>query len=747
MNLVIVESPAKGRTIKNILGANFKVLASFGHVRDLPEKKLGIDTRNNFEPEYIIPAKSRKTIKLLKEEASKADNLYLATDYDREGEAIAWHITEAVGLGNSKSHATRGGQTPTAEGKAFNSKVKRIAFHEITKPAVLEAIKKPRAINMDLVNAQQGRRVLDRLVGYKLSPFLWRKVASGLSAGRVQSVAVRLVVEREQEIRKFTPEEFWLIVAELSKKDDKSAKGRSASGEKTFKTQLVEINEKRIEKLSIKNQAQAQKILDKLKGAIWQVRDLKTETKNRYPAPPFTTSTLQQEAAQKFHFSPKQTMKIAQGLYEDGLITYMRTDSVQISSLAISQARKVINKKYGDNYLSEKPRIYRTKTIRAQEAHEAIRPTNLERCEILGMENSLRLYNLIWQRMIASQMHEASFFQTKVHIKAKDYGFEASGLKMRFDGFLKIYQTEEIRKDQFLPELKKNEKLDLKKLEKNQRFTEPPSRYSEATLIRELEKRGIGRPSTYAPTLSTIIDRGYVEKTQGKLTAKEIGEIVTDLLVKHFPEIVDYNFTAKMEEDLDQIALGRREWQKVISEFYEPFSKELIAKSKEVSKQEITEEETDKKCPKCGKNLKIKLGRYGKFLACSGFPECKYTAPILENLPASLSREKCPKCDKKMLIKEGKFGPFLACEGYPKCKFTKNLEVVAKIKCPNCGGKIVRKTTRKGRVFWGCVNFPKCKTAYWDEPLEKKCPKCGGVLTLNEKTKLLKCSGCSYSTK
>lgn len=712
MNLVIVESPAKGRTIKNILGANFKVLASFGHVRDLPEKKLGIDTRNNFEPEYIIPAKSRKTIKLLKEESSKADDLYLATDYDREGEAIAWHILQAI---NAK-------------------KGKRITFHEITKPAVLEAIKNPRPIDMNLVDAQQGRRVLDRLVGYKLSPFLWHKVAQGLSAGRVQSVAVRLVVEREREVRKFKPEEFWQIEVELSKKD----------GGKTFKATLVEQDGKRLEKLAIKNQGQAQEILDDLRDANYQVRDIKKEIKSRYPAPPLVTSTLQQEAARRFHFSPKQTMKIAQGLYEDGLITYMRTDSVQVSPIALAQAKKVITGKFGQEYLPEKARIYRTRTLGAQEAHEAIRPTDLARSEILGEETRVRLYNLIWQRMVASQMKEAIFDETKVNIKAANFGFGANGAKMKFDGFLKVYRIdEENQKEQIIPNLEINEELNLRKLNKNQKFTEPPPRYSEATLIRELEKRGIGRPSTYAPTLSTIIDRGYVEKITGKLMPKEIGEIVTDLLVKHFPEIVDYNFTAKMEEELDAIALGRRKWQKVIADFYGPFAKDLAQKSKEVSKQELTEVETDKKCPDCGQQLKIKLGRYGKFLACSGFPKCKYTAPLLESHPAAL-KEKCPKCGKSLLAKEGKFGPFLACEGYPKCKFTKNLEIPAKVKCPNCGGKIVRKTSRKGKVFWGCANFPKCKTAFWDEPQEKKCPKCQNILTLNQNTKLLKCSGCDY---
>jgi len=717
VNLIIVESPAKGKTIKNILGKGYEVLASFGHVRDLPQKELGVDVKHNFEPKYVIPAKARKNIKLLKNELTKVDDVYLATDYDREGEAIAWHVVKALGLNEKK--------------------VQRITFHEITKPAVLEAIKKPRKIDMNLVDAQQGRRVLDRLVGYKLSPFLWQKVAQGLSAGRVQSVAVRLIVEKEREIRNFKSQEFWSIEANLAKINDKQI----------FKAILTEEEGKPVEKLTIKNQAQAQKILNDLKNAIFQVKDVKSLVKNRYPAPPFTTSTLQQEAARKLHFSPKQTMRIAQGLYEDGLITYMRTDSVQVSPLAIEEAQKVISEKYGQNYLPEKPRFYRTKTLGAQEAHEAIRPTSLKIGQISGDEQRTNLYNLIWQRMLASQMKEAIFEETLAQIAASKYGFEGKGSKMKFNGYLKVYLGEECPKEQILPPLLKDEKLNLISLEKNQRFTEPPVRYSEATLIRELEKRGIGRPSTYAPTVSVIIDRGYVEKVQSKLEPKEIGEIVTDLLVEHFPEIIDYNFTAKIEDELDQIALGRRQWQKVISQFYEPFSKELATKIKEVSKQAITEEETDKICPSCGQKLKIKLGRYGKFLACSGFPECKYTSPLLDKLASgtpTLVKEKCPKCGQELLLKEGKFGQFLACQGYPKCKFTKNIIIEAKVKCPNCGGKIVRKTTRKGKVFWGCANFPKCKTAFWNEPQSETCPKCHSILTLNNRTKVLKCSQCEY---
>jgi len=729
MHLVIVESPAKGRTIKNILGNGYKVLASFGHVRDLPQKELGVDLKNNFQPKYTVPAKARKIVQILKKEIAKADNLYLATDYDREGEAIAWHIIKAVGLDKSKT------QNPKL-------KTARITFHEITKPAVLEALRHPREIDMNLVDAQQARRVLDRLVGYKLSPFLWQKVAQGLSAGRVQSVAVRLVVEREREIRQFIPQEYWQIEAELAKK----------GANQTFKAILVAKDGQKIEKLAIKNQKQAQEILDDLEGASYQVQDIQVETKTRWPQPPFTTSTLQQEAARRFGFSARQTMRLAQGLYEDGLITYMRTDSVQVSPLAVAQARQVIAKKYGHDYLPAQGRIYKTKTIRAQEAHEAIRPTDLSRQEILGQSDRQKLYDLIWKRMLASQMKEAVFEETNVNIAAKNFGFRATGVKIKFDGFLKVVGQTEEAKLPVIPPLVVKEMLDLKNLKKSQNFTEPPPRYSEGTLVRELEKRGIGRPSTYAPTLATIIERGYVEKIQGKLIPKEIGEIVNDLLVEHFPSIVDYKFTSKMEEELDEIAEGRLKWQKVIGEFYEPFAKVLKEKSQAVTKKAL-EEDYDKNCPECGKPLKIKIGRFGKFLACSGFPECKYTEPLLENhvgeeksqkITQEIAKEKCPQCGKNLVVKEGKFGTFLACEGYPQCQFTKSIEIPANVPCPNCGGRLLKKRTRSGKIFWGCENYPQCQTAFWDEPQTKRCPKCQGILTLNSKLKILKCSQCDW---
>jgi len=685
MNLVIVESPAKGRTIEKYLGKDYKVLASFGHVRDLPTKTLGVDTKKDFQPEYVVPPKAKRVVSSLKKEIASAENLYLATDYDREGEAIAWHLIEAI---------------------RPKKKVQRITFTEVTKGAIENAIKSPRQIDMNLVDAQQARRVLDRLVGYKLSPFLWKKVAQGLSAGRVQSVAVRLIVEREREIKKFVLQEYWEIVATLSKE------------KKAFKAALSEKDSKKIDKLEIKSDKDAQRVLDELKNARYLVSDIKTATKKRYPSPPFTTSTLQMEAGNKLGYTAKQTMKLAQDLYEQGQITYMRTDSVNISPIAANAAAKVIAKKFGQNYSLPSPRFFKTKAKGAQEAHEAIRPTNLNLTaeKIAITDKHAKLYNLIWKRMIASQTKEAEIDETNVKIKAGRYGFSATGQKIRFDGFLRIYNG--LQKDIELPNLAQGDEVSLENLEKIQHFTEPPPRYSEGGLIKELEKRGIGRPSTYAPTISVIQDRGYVEKIEGKFVPKDIGIAVCDILLEHFPDIVDYEFTSHMEEELDDIAEGKLKWQPVIREFYDPFSKNLANKMETVSKNDLAEK-TDEKCPNCGKDLMIKLGRYGKFLACSGFPECKYTRPLgKEGKPAEPQKtdEKCPKCGKDLVLKESRFGKFLACSGYPGCKYTKNIVIESKVKCPDCGGKLIQKRTRKGRTFWGCENYPKCKRAYWKEP-------------------------------
>jgi len=714
MNLVIVESPAKGKTIEKYLGPDYKVLASFGHVRDLPQKKLGVDTKKNFEPMYEIPAKAEKVLKELRAQLKLAKKLYLATDYDREGEAIAWHLVEAL--------------KPKIE-------TKRITFHEITKPAIEEAIKNPREIDLNLVDAQQARRILDRLVGYKLSPFLWRKVAQGLSAGRVQSVALRLIVEKEREIKAFIPVEYWNFEAKLENKEKTS-----------FLAQLTKENGKSLDKLAIKTAKEAEKIKNELQGADFLVADIISSEKNRLPSAPFTTSTLQQEAARKLGYSVKQTMMVAQKLYEAGHITYMRTDSVNISPIALAQAQKVITEKYGAEFALEKPRIYQTKSKGAQEAHEAIRPTDLsvipEKAHFEDKES--RLYKLIWARMLASQMAPARFSEEKATILAKTYTFEAKGLKTVFDGFLKAYRDEETA-DKTLPKLVKDEKLNLLELLTEQRFTEPPARFGEGSLIKELEKRGIGRPSTYAPTISTIVDRGYVQKTEGKLLPEEIGLSVNDILVEHFPEIVDYNFTAEMEEKLDQIAEGKFPWEPVIKDFYVPFSKHLAEKMESVPKTKM-DEETDEKCPNCSKPLSIKMGRFGKFYACTGFPECKFTRPLVKDIKGGpklpeATDEKCPKCGKPMVMKEARFGPFLACSGYPDCKQTKNIEIASTVPCPKCSSKLLYRRTRKGRGFWGCSAYPKCKTAFWDEPTTEKCKLCGNMMVKN-KSGQLKCSEC-----
>ncbi len=668
MRLVIVESPAKGNTIKNFLGSGYRVLASYGHVRDLPKSELGVDIENDFEPKYVIPPKSRKTITLLKKAAEEADIIILAVDEDREGESIAWHLTQALNLNGKKEY-------------------QRIAFHEITKQAIEEALKNPRKIDMALVDAQQARRILDRIVGYKLSPFLWKKIARGLSAGRVQSVAVRLVVEREREIEAFTPQEYWTIEA-LLKKD------------KEFKALLVKKDNKALEKLAIKNKGETEKITKDLKGTDYRVEGVEKKEVKRNPLPPFTTSYLQQEAWRKFRFPARKTMQIAQQLYEKGLTTYHRTDSLNLSNLALGTAKKFITENFGQNYYQF--RRYRTKG-RAQEAHEAIRPTYPDRTpEKVKLETQQKkLYQLIWQRFIACQMAQAVFNSTAVDIVAKNYTFRATGQTLKFDGFLKVYPIK--YKEEELPFLKKNDVLELIKLLPAQHFTQPAPRYTEATLIKALEENGIGRPSTYALILSTIQERNYIEKDeQRRFKPTEIGTLVNDLLVNHFPKIVDIKFTAKMEEELDEIAEREKEWVPVIREFYAPFEKNLKRKYEEVSKKEITEKPTKKTCPKCKAPLVVRMGKFGQFYACSAFPKCRYTEPLEKNVLGI----KCPKCKK---------------------------------------GEIVEKRTKKGKIFYGCNRFPKCDFALWDKPTKEKCPDCGFLLVQTKRGQI-KCSNkeCDY---
>jgi len=643
MNLVIVESPTKAKTIKQFLGKNYDVESSFGHVRDLPEKELGIDTEHDFKPKYIIIPKAKKRIAKLKKEAAKTNLVILATDEDREGEAIAWHLAQALELDKSK--------------------VNRIAFHEITKEAIEEALKNPRDIDMYLVDAQQARRILDRLVGYKLSPFLWEKVAKGLSAGRVQSVAVRLIVERQKEIDEFKLEEYWTIEAEFEK------------DAKSFIAKLAKKDEKTIPKLEIKTEQTAEEIINTLKNAEYKITEIQKKEVKKHPFAPFTTSTLQQEASYRLGFSAKQTMLIAQKLYETGFITYHRTDSLNLAEIFLKQAQEFIIKNFGKDYALDIPRQYKTKAKGAQEAHEAIRPTrpdfvpkNLDGQATFKDDSQFKLYNLVWQRAIASQMQPATIDSTVVDISANNYLFRSIGATIKFDGFLKVYPTK--INETMLPELEKDEILKLIKIIPSQHFTKPPAPYSEATLIKTLEEYGIGRPSTYAPILSTIQERNYIKKENRRLYPTEIGILINNILVKHFPEIVDIKFTANMENDLDKIARGEAQWEPTIKNFYDPFNENLQKKYKEVNKKELTEEKTDKLCEKCGKPMLIKFSRFGKFLACSGFPKCKNTLSLQKSIEPTEQTDKiCPECKAQMKIRKGRYGKFLGCSSYPKCKY------------------------------------------------------------------------------
>jgi DNA topoisomerase-1 len=604
MNLVIVESPTKSKTIKKFLGKDFKVVATYGHIRDLPRTSFGIDVENNFKPKYLILPRARKVVKFLMEEAKNSSSVILATDLDREGEAISWHLVELLGLNGKKPY-------------------KRIVFHEITKEAIEEALKSPRKIDMNLVNAQQARRILDRIVGYKLSPFLWKKIAKGLSAGRVQSVALRLIVEREREIENFVPQEYWTIEAIFKKIQEPSSL--------EIEAQLIKKEGKPIPKMGIKTKKEAEEIVNDLKGGEYKIERIEKKEIKKLPLPPFVTSSLQREAWQKFHWPAKMTMNIAQQLYERGLISYHRTDSFNLSLNSLQMAKDFIIKNYGESYWAGGFRQFKRKAKGAQEAHEAIRPVSpfitpqdpKEKLE----RNQKKLYELIWRRFIASQMKEAVFDSTVLDISAKgrssSYLFESRGQILKFDGFLKVYPIN--YEEKILPSVNENEPLKLLKLIPLKHLTKPPSRYNDASLIKELEKYGIGRPSTYAPILSTIQERNYVKKINKQFFyPTEIGNLVNDLLVKHFPEVVDINFTAKMEEDLDKIAQAQKDWREVIKEFYDPFIKNLEEKEKEVDKKDVFFEKTDKKCPVCQKPLVVKISRFGKFYACSDFPRCKY---------------------------------------------------------------------------------------------------------------------------
>ena len=649
MSLIIVESPTKAKTITKFLNGKHVVLSSFGHIRDLPKKELGVDIDNNFKPTYVISPKTRPKLKILKESALKEKEVILATDEDREGEAIAFHIANVLKLKNPK----------------------RIIFHEITKSAIDKAMDNPREIDMDLVNAQQARRVLDRLVGYKLSPLLWKKILRGISAGRVQSVALRLVVERENERRKFLSQEFWEILAELKNKNKEKIEAR-----------LIKIGEKKLDKMDIKTKKEADDITKELEKCSYEIKQIEKKEQKKYPLPPFVTDTLQRSAYTQLSMSPKRAMMIAQKLYETGNITYMRTDSPNLSKQALDEAAYLIKKEYGDKYLNTTQ--YKAKGKNAQEAHEAIRPTSFaNRGETLDKDQK-RLYNLIYKRALASQMSFAIFDKTKIEIQANsdynNYLLRANGSQIKFDGFLRVYPVK--LEEAILPNVSKGEKFDLDKILPEQHFTEPPARFNDASLIKKLKELGIGRPSTYVPTLDTIINRRYVERDEGKrLMPTTLGEAVNLLLTKHFANIVDYNFTAKMEEDLDKIAEGKEDWVKVISEFYGPFEKNLKEKSDNLKKEEFLKPEPieGRKCPECNSDIVKKMGRFGKFISCSNFPECKWGEPILDKIG---------------------------------------------IKCIDCGetdsGDVIRRKTKRGKVFFGCSRFPKCKWASWNDPTKEK---------------------------
>jgi DNA topoisomerase-1 len=744
-NLVIVESPTKAKTLERYLGRDYSVQASMGHVRDLPKSKLGVATDDGFEPEYVVPDEKKKTVSALQSAAKKAGTVWLATDFDREGEAIAFHVAELL--------------------KIDPETAKRVTFTEITEDAVKRAFRHPRAIDLRLVEAQQARRILDRLVGYNISPLLWKKIRPGLSAGRVQSVALRLIVDRERERDAFQEQEYWSVDARLAPDGD----------EHSFTARLFQIGEQKLaaspdkKGIVLRNEQEARQHADVLERAAYRVAEVRKKEARRRPAPPFTTSTLQQEAARKLGFSSRKTMTIAQQLYEGvqlpgegqvGLITYMRTDSVHIAEAALRELAAVVKEKYGAEYALAKPRHYRKKkSARAQEAHEAIRPTKAGRFPKdvepnLGRDQA-RLYRLIWQRTVASQMAEALFDQVSVDIEASAEGAEryllrATGQTIKFDGFRRVYfegrdDAADEDAQSRLPELTEEQVLRLLEVLPEQHFTQPPPRYTEASLVKTLEELGIGRPSTYAPTISTLVEREYVLLEEKRFTPTDVGYVVTDLLVEWFPEIVDYSFTARMEEELDEIAEGRMRWMQVLDEFYGPFERLMEKAHDQIDKAEVTSEPIGETCPKCGQgNLVKKLGRYGRFISCDRFPDCDYSRPLegQERPEPEPTGEACPECGKPLVSRVGRYGPFVGCSGYPECKYVKKQERKTGVKCPQCGeGELVQKRTRRGgRVFYGCNRYPECDFTVGQRPVVEPCPECGSLMVSTAKG--TRCTSC-----
>lgn len=747
-NLVIVESPAKANTIKGYLGSGYKVTASKGHVRDLPKSSLGVDIENNFEARYINIRGKGPLISELKKEAKNANKVFLATDPDREGEAISWHLANALGIDPDKA--------------------KRISFNEITKSAVKAAIKNPKPINMDLVNSQQTRRILDRIVGYKASPFLWKTLKSGLSAGRVQSVATRLIVEREEEIKAFVPTEYWTITAKLLNSEGKPVKA-VFFGDNNGKIELHTKEE-------------TDKIFALVNNSNFKVTSVKKAVKNRNPAPPFTTSTLQQEASKKLGFRSQKIMQIAQELYEGvnlgsenggvhGLITYMRTDSLRISQEAAANAEIYIKETFGEEYYPQQKRFYKSKS-NSQDAHEAIRPSSMkfvpDNIRKYLSNDQYKLYKLIWDRFLASQMSSAQLNTVNAEIESNGYMFHSSGYNVKFQGFLSVYDPEDhsefsdTEKQTKPIEINEGETLTKDVVLPEQHFTEPSPRYTEASLVKQLEEKGIGRPSTYTPIITTIIARDYVTREGKSLKPTYLGEMTTKLIIENFPEIIDYKFTAQLEDRLDSIENGNDNMLHVLSEFYEGFEK-CLAKAEEAAKRgeiEIPPEETDIICEHCGVKMIVKNGRYGKFAACPNYPQCRNTKPLdKDGKPKEEKKEKvekeeaktgmiCEICGSEMVIRTGKFGSFYACSAYPKCRNTKQIVKDTGVTCPLCGSKIVTKQGGKKHItFYSCEKYPECNFSSWDMPTNEKCPECGDVLLMKKRKKLVYCRNekCNYT--
>ena len=800
-NLVIVESPAKAKTINKYLGKDYKVLASIGHIKDLPPNEFGVDIEKGFEPKYeLIPddkkPNNKKIVAELKKAAKESEAVYLAADPDREGEAICQHLAEEV--------------VP----KKAKIPVYRVRFNEITEKAIHEAFANPRQIDQNLVNAQQARRVLDRIVGYQVSPLLWRTLGGRLSAGRVQTVALRLVVEREREIQSFVPTEYWTITANLSAKLPPDFDARLYKiGDKVVKTSDFD-KEPKASEFHITDKRVAQEIVDEAQKQDFVVDSVTKKERKRSPTPPFITSKLQQEASRKLGFSPNKTMRIAQRLYEGielgaegsvGLITYMRTDSTRISEDALNQARNFIKENFGQEYLPPKPNVYKTNRS-AQDAHEAIRPTDVHRTpeslQKFLTDEELKLYTLIWKRFVASQMSPAIFDQTTIDIKAGRFVFRATGSIQKFDGFLRVYQegrdeNDDEDEERKLPEVEKGEKLKLNHIEPEQHFTEPPPRYTEATLVKALEEKGIGRPSTYATILSTIQEREYVEKFEGRLRPTPLGVAVNDLLVASFEDIFNETYTARLEKELDKIEEGKLDWRESLKKFYEKFSKDLKKAEKDIKNKKENVVPTEETCEKCGAKMVIRFGRYGEFMACANYPECRNTREVREDTKIALETEVppcevcgremvlrksrygmfygcigypqckntrkigdvakktepveldeiCPKCGSKLVLRRGRFGEFTSCSNYPKCDYVKR-ETLG-VRCPECKkGEIVAKRSKRGKVFYGCSEYPNCKAVFWDKPLLQSCPNCSSPYLFERRDKkggkTIFCKSCSY---